>query len=119
MDNGIFTSTNAIRDGIAAGSFNTERIIYNQGYGDYAAQVCAYNEYAYFGDWYLPSIFELNQLYLQKTIVSSFGTPLADNFYWSSTEYTPNSAWSQNFINGLTTSNSKNLTFNVRAIRSF
>jgi hypothetical protein len=39
--NGSFTTTNAVRDQVNAGRFNTERIIINQGAGSYAAQICA------------------------------------------------------------------------------
>ena len=39
--NGSYSTTNAVRDGIGAGMYNTERIIANQGAGSYAAQLCA------------------------------------------------------------------------------
>ena len=39
--NGAYSTTNAVRDGIGAGMYNTERIIANQGEGSYAAQLCA------------------------------------------------------------------------------
>jgi len=54
--------------------------------GTFASRIC--NEYSVtvggvnYGDWYLPSKFELNLLYLQKTVVGGF----ASTYYWSSTE---------------------------------
>jgi hypothetical protein len=69
-----------------------------------------------YGDWYLPSKFELNLLYAQKTVVGGF----ANNFYWSSTEYDSASPWTNAFTIG-----HQNLNFNkantlpVRAVRAF
>ena len=85
----LYISSIAYADGVGAGKANTAIIIANQGYGDgatYAARIC--NEYSVtvdgvtYGDWYLPSKFELNLLYLQKSVVGGF----ANNSYWSSTE---------------------------------
>jgi hypothetical protein len=50
-----------------------------------------------YGDWYLPSKFELNLLYAQKSVVGGF----ADRYYWSSTEYGSSYAWAPGFfLNG-------------------
>jgi Protein of unknown function (DUF1566) len=66
-------------------------------------------------DWRLPTKYELNLLYLQKTVVGSF----ANNGYWSSSENYYNSAWAQNFSNGSQVNGSKVSIFSVRAVRSF
>jgi hypothetical protein len=116
--NGSFTTTNAVRDGYYAGMYNTERIIANQGVGSYAAQLCSNYKGDEYGDWYLPSKYELNLLYTQKTIVGGF----ASSFYWSSTESTSNSsAWLQDFNDGLQHDVAflKESTLYVRAIRAF
>jgi hypothetical protein len=119
---GINTNTMAYADGVGAGKVNTAIIIANQGYGDgatYAARIC--NEYSVtvggvtYGDWYLPSKYELNLLYLQKTVVGGFAT----NSFWSSTEANNNSAWYQNLYSGGQSYTSKYLTNYVRAIRAF
>jgi hypothetical protein len=113
--NGTFTVTNAVRDGIGAGMYNTERIIANQSTGSYAAQLCANYQGGGYGDWYLPSKYELNLLYLQKTAVGGF----ASAYYWSSTENDLNSAWTQNFGNGSQDYDYKDYANRVRAVRAF
>ena len=113
--NGNYTVTNAVRDGVGAGKFNTERIIANQGVGNYAAQLCANYQGGNYGDWYLPSKYELNLLYLQKAVVGGFAVVS----YWSSTEGDNYYAWGQYFTNGLQLYDDKYYTDYVRAIRAF
>jgi hypothetical protein len=119
---GSSTNTRARGDGIGAGLKNTAIIIANQGPVDgaaFAATVC--NEYSVtvggvrYGDWYLPSKYELNLLYLQKSLVGGF----ANIFYWSSTELDNDDAWVQNFGSGNQYFNYKNSTDYVRAVRAF
>ena len=119
---GSYTNTRARADGVGAGLKNTAIIIANQGPVDgnaFAATVC--NEYSVivggvtYGDWYLPSKYELNLLYLQKSVVGGF----ANDAYWSSSEYSSDSAWYQYFGNGNQYGTSKNGTPYVRAIRAF
>jgi Protein of unknown function (DUF1566) len=113
--NGSSTVTNAVRDQVNAGLLNTERIINNQGAGSFAAQVCANYQGGGYGDWYLPSKFELNLLYLQKTVVGGF----TNTIYWSSTESNSTEAWYQFFSTGFQFTNTKNNAYYVRAIRAF
>jgi hypothetical protein len=114
----------SIRDGIGAGKYNTERIIqnikssdigYTSDYTQYAAFVCATYKGGDFADWYLPSKYELNLLYLQKTVVGGFS-----GFYWTSSEYASRDVTHQNFTDGNNSGGmTKSLTRNVRPIRSF
>ena len=113
--NGSYTNTNAIRDGIGANSYNTEHIIANQGAGNYAAMECAKYNGGGYGDWYLPSKYELNLLYLQKTVVGGFG----NFFYWSSSESVTNGVWAQRFSDGYQLEWTKNSPHYVRAVRAF
>ncbi|MCF8255734.1 MAG: DUF1566 domain-containing protein [Bacteroidia bacterium] len=113
--NGTYTVTNAVRDGIGAGMYNTERIIANQSTGSYAAQLCANYQGGGYGDWYLPSKYELNLLYLQKTAVGGF----ASAYYWSSTEGNNYNAWWQYFDGGGQGIYLKTSTDRVRAVRAF
>jgi hypothetical protein len=124
---GFDRTTRAKADGIGAGLKNTSIIIavqtgiYSPTYDGnaFAATVC--NEYfvtengVTYGDWYLPSKYELNLLYIQKNIVGN----LTENGYWSSTEYDTASVWGQSFWNGLKYAASKFNISSIRAIRSF
>jgi hypothetical protein len=119
---GTYTNTMAFSDGVGAGKANTAVIIANQGYGDgatYAARIC--NEYSVtaggvtYSDWYLPSKYELNLLYLQKAVVGGF----TDNFYWSSSEIIYSYVWNQGFNSGVQYNDYKYNPLRVRAIRAF
>jgi hypothetical protein len=72
-----------------------------------------------YADWYLPSKYELNLLYLQKSTIGSFSNAK----YWSSTEYDKYQAWTQDFTNGtqdaLPQYNKSNYSFMVRCVRQF
>jgi len=116
---GNITAVNAIRDGINAGMANTERIILVQGSaGDYAAQIAANYQGGGFGDWYLPSKYELNLLFQKKAFVGLF-----PGFgYWSSNESGNSNAWGQDFSDIWGTQFYTNRTqkhSSVRAIRAF
>lgn len=113
--NGTNTVTNAVRDGIGAGMYNTERIIANQSTGSYAAQLCANYQGGGYGDWYLPSKYELNLLYAQRFAVGGF----ASAYYWSSTEDSSTNAWVQTFDDGYQGYTIKDFTGRVRAVRAF
>lgn len=115
-------------DGLYAGVMNTAMIVAlhmadNQTFtNNFAAKFCA--DYSVtdggvtYGDWYLPSKYELNLLYTQKATVGGF----ADAIYWSSTEDHSYSACIQYFDTGATSGGSgsgKLQIFFVRAIRAF
>ena len=119
---GSQTNTCARAEGVGAGLKNTAIIIANQGPVDgstFAARIC--NEYSItvdgvtYGDWYLPSKFELNLLYLQKDVVGGFGT----QYYWSSSEADNATAWAQYFVAGTIANHTKFNGRFIRAIRSF
>jgi hypothetical protein len=122
-NNGINRYTNTTGDGIRSGEMNTLLITALQTNdnptGNFAAKVCA--DYSVtvngvtFGDWYLPSKYELNLLFTKKSIVGGF----SDNYYWSSTELSSISAWAQNFSTGIQYNLKKISPFSVRAIRAF
>jgi hypothetical protein len=117
--------TRATGDGLYAGETNTAIIIASQvsigdDGSDYAAQICndlqiTEGDVTY-GDWYLPSKYELNLLYLQKALVGGFD----DAYYWSSTENDSDVAWIQRFTNGSHGYGDKGFTLDyVRAVRAF
>lgn len=109
-------------NGVGGGLKNTSIIIGAQVPGDnniYAATHC--NSYSInlpgitYGDWYLPSKYELNLLYLQKAVVGNF----SNNAYWSSTELDAQYAWGQNFFDGGQFTFLKNNFYSIRPIRAF
>jgi Protein of unknown function (DUF1566) len=113
---------------IGMGRLNTDRVVKIYGRGRYAARYADALVYNGFDDWYLPSKDELNVMY------STLGTAMpkiggyANSFYWSSSEYDFNNAWTVNFKDGQQFDREKWLlpdTINgvkalrVRAIRAF
>jgi hypothetical protein len=121
--NGSKRYTNTTGDGIGAGIMNTMLIIALQTNDNpmstFAAKVCAdYSVTANgvsYGDWYLPSKFELTLLFTRKDYVGDF----TSEYYWSSTEFSSISAWCQNFSTGSQYNLSKSIPYGVRAIRAF
>jgi hypothetical protein len=130
--------TRAKANGIGAGIRNTTTIIISSeisqrksfkdnGWSfdseDFAAVIC--NEYSKsetvnslettYGDWYLPSKYELNLLYLKRTTVGNF----AADKYWSSTESDEDKAWTINFSTSSNSTDDKTYKNRVRAIRNF
>ena len=123
---GSYGDTQAKGDGIYAGKTNTSIIIASQvAIGDdgsiYAARMC--NELQIteggvtYGDWYLPSKFELNEMYLNLHQQGLGG--FANGDYWSSTENDSNVAWVQDFVDGYQYYSGKYYVGNVRAVRAF
>ncbi|MCL6257946.1 DUF1566 domain-containing protein [Aquiflexum sp. TKW24L] len=112
-------NTRARADGIGAGLKNTAIFIANRGSVDgnyFAATVC--NEYAVtvdgvtYGDWYLPSKYELDLLYINRIEIGGFG----NSFYWNPTEIDNQNAWRQHFVGmGMAGSREKASTSHVRA----
>jgi hypothetical protein len=70
-------------------------------------------------DWYLPTKNELNQLYLQKTVVGGLAI-ISESFYWTSSE-TANASFAlvQDLFDGWQGSGGKSDAFYVRPIRAF
>ncbi len=123
--NGTNRYTGTTGDGLYAGDMNTAMIVAQQmadnQTGNFAAKACA--DYSVtdggvtYGDWYLPSKYELDLLYQQRELVGI--SP--DGYYWSSTEYDNDQAWRQYFTSGGGTWNNdgKDADRWVRAIRAF
>ncbi|QEC69995.1 DUF1566 domain-containing protein [Panacibacter ginsenosidivorans] len=110
---GIVTHATAI--GVYKGSLNTDKIIYFQGNGDYAAADCrAYNGGGY-TDWYLPS---KRETVLLRKNGGAAGLTLSSNGYFTSTEVDANTAYCVSvgpYIFAL----DKSIPASVRAIRAF
>jgi hypothetical protein len=100
---------------LGTGNQNTIDIVARCTTEGIAAKLCSDLVLNGFSDWYLPSKDELNKLYLNSAAVGDF----ASSFYWSSTEFTDERAWSQRIINGIQSTGNKIWMWHVRAIRSF
>jgi hypothetical protein len=118
---GLPPLTNATGLAIGTGAANTTTIINIQGAGSYAASLCR-NFYSGggFNDWFLPSLYELNQLFLHKNLVPGLSSPLYP-YYWTSSEVDVYNAWAIDFNSpGPNQINySKSNPVSVRAIRTF
>jgi hypothetical protein len=68
-----------------------------------------------YGDWFLPSKGELNQMYVNRVVIGGF----ASGVYWSSSEDDANYAWVQGFGHGYQGSGDKSATIYVRPVRAF
>lgn len=75
-----------------------------------AANACV--NYGTPGDWFLPSLGELELLFDSGVIISS-------NYYWSSSQSNSSNALFIDLSSGATGDNGKTASYNVRAIRAF
>jgi hypothetical protein len=103
--------------GIGYGAANTTVIINGCAQAGIAARVCGDLVLNGYSDWYLPSIDELEQLYVNLFANGIGGFNSAN--YWSSTEGSADDAWKFNFSNGYANDFNKFNTFYVRAVRAF
>lgn len=108
-------------DGLA----NTNAIIAQTGFPattSYAAGIARLYLGGGYTDWYLPASWEINACYNSANIVNKIlGTTngFVSNDYWSSTEYTNNTAFAQNFNVAYQSNLGKNGNYYVRAVRTF
>jgi len=99
---------------IGTGSLNTADILAGCSKFPIAAEVFITPINGVLG-WFLPSKDELNELYLNRSVVGDF-----DFFtYWSSSEFDDSSAWFQYFLNGFQNVYDKSNLVGVRAVRAF
>jgi hypothetical protein len=117
---GAQTASTTAAVAIGMGAANTTAIIARMNAGSVATNAYAAGlARAYTGggktDWFLPSKDELNQLYLQKTVVGGF----AAAYYWSSSQDYANVAWLQGFVNGFQGNGNKLNALGVRPVRAF
>ena len=108
------TTSSATGTAIGTGLSNTNIIVFMCGVGT-AASICKNYTGGGYNDWYLPSIYELETLYNNKTTIGGF----ASAYYWSSSEGGMDASYGQNFANGATIYIYKYSTYSVRAIRTF
>jgi hypothetical protein len=69
-----------------------------------------------YGDWFVPSKGELNQLYINSVVVGGF----ISGYYWSSSEYGQFSPWTQYFSDGSQSGSiGKHIASYLRPVRAF
>jgi uncharacterized protein (TIGR02145 family) len=102
--------------GIGTGRANTTAIVNGCSQPGIAARICDDLVLNGYSDWFLPSLDELNQMYLQKSVIGGFNT-IGD--YWSSSEWHSDSSFGQNFESGSQYMYYKYDLIYVRAIRAF
>jgi hypothetical protein len=98
---------------IGTGQANTTAIINGCGEAGIAARVCDDLVLNGYSDWYMPSIDELYQLYLQRNIINVVAS------HWTSTEYNKNFGVILSFTDGEIGDTHKSNPNFVRAIRAF
>ncbi|MEI6757978.1 MAG: TIR domain-containing protein [Chlorobium sp.] len=69
-----------------------------------------------YSDWYLPDKEELKKINLHKSVIGGFAAYFDE--YWSSTEFSADLAWFQNFNDGSQSPNYKTSHYRVRAVRA-
>ena len=131
--NGSFVDTYAYGNGIGAGEGNSQGIRRWQSACSscYASELCQDLSLGGYNDWYLPSKYELNLMWLNladsdgngvnsgSTDPNNIGN-FATGFYWSSTENSNfGNAWGQSFGNGVQEYGAKSVSCIVRAVRAF
>ena len=82
-----------------------------------AADICANLALGDYRDWFLPSLDELNLMYINLH-QQGVGVFVDDN-YWSSSEYDQDKAWGQYFGSDIQEDEIKTSTDRVRAVRAF
>jgi hypothetical protein len=114
------TTAQALGTGLA----NTNRIIAVQGptATAYAAGLARAYDGGGYSDWFLPSLDELNKLYINRAAIGGFFPAdfIFTSNYWSSSEDDFNFAWQQSF--GRMEYQhwaAKDVTYRVRAVRAF
>ena len=107
--------TGADGTAIGTGYQNTQDILAGCATRPIAASVCSSLTLGGKYDWFLPSKDELNQMYLQRSIIGGFSS----NGYWSSSQHSSNNAWFQDFSYGFQFDGSKYGSGQVRCSRSF
>jgi hypothetical protein len=124
-------NTMAKGDELYAGKMNTSIIIAvhaaKNDFDEHAALACANYTYGGFGDWYLPSLKELelmwqNRAVIDATATANGGSTFFSNFsYWSSTERIDNGNFAENILwsIGDKGGNAKDWLMRVRAVRAF
>jgi hypothetical protein len=100
---------------VYGGSSNTNSIVNNCSERPIAASICNDLVYNTYEDWFLPAKIQLNHLYINRSLIGGF----TGTYYWSSTQYDADHAWTQFFPTGDQEYDNKNNNRYVRCVRYF
>lgn len=122
--NGSDKYTGSMGDGLGSGEMNTAMIVATQANdwlnSDFAAELCANYSVEVdgitYGDWYLPSKYELHLLCIQNNLLD---INLESTWYFSSTEVDKSYVWAENPVENKTQQIQKGVEWNVIPIRAF
>ena len=103
-------SANTTATSTTDGNYNTQQMMFSYQYG--AASACANLTALGYSDWFLPSKDQLNAMYKNRAYYN-----FQYNYYWSSTQYDQDLAWTQNMGNGQVIQNYKTQYGYCRCIR--
>ena len=109
------TTISGTSTSIGTGFANTTAIVNGCTTTSIAARICADLVSGGYSDWFLPSYYELEKLYLNRSLIGGFSSAS----YWSSSQSSSTAAYSLSFLNGGVTSSTKTTLMSVRAIRKF
>ncbi len=115
------TGHGEINEDLNYGSANTDVIVAitllsQRGYHG-AARYCDKLVYGGYGDWHLPNRYELNLMYINRSAIP--GLDQSGNCYWSSTEVSSFSTWTQRLSDGGQHYGNKISNWLVRCVRRF
>ncbi len=113
---GTYTYADAFSDGLGSGRFVAERMLVIKGEGAYDAQTLPKGQGSIYGDWYLPTRYDLNLLYLNRAAIGGF-SEFAKG--WNSIEISSVNAWFHSFTTGARFTNGKDEEVYVRVLRKF
>lgn len=124
------TTISGTSQAIGSGASNTATILAGCTTSGIAADIASSTTIDNYSDWFLPSRYELHQMYVQRalinaTAVANGGTAFIDSNlstrYWSSSESNGNTAWCKVFGNGTDQGLNKGAAayFQVRVVRAW
>jgi len=110
-------NVSALSPAFGSGQSNTLTMLANS--CDGAAYVCDTLNYNGYSDWFLPSVDELDSIYVNLNSIGYYNFAHSADPYWSSVEYSANDAKVQYFGTGSILERYKNIPALVRAVRYF
>jgi hypothetical protein len=115
---GLLIVEGASPEAIGQGAINTATIVASCDEEGISARICDELVLNGYSDWFLPSLNELEQMYVN--LASKGLGNFSNHTYWSSTQYDPSNAYTIDFNNGSTNNHKKDQTNrHTRAMRRY